>query len=236
MQIIVLTSSFKHDEYTDYIIEKFDLQAEDSTTTAIPNINREELDSFDWNIGLIVGNSGSGKSTILNTFGKQEEFQYDYTKPIISQFPHMAPKEVVELFCGVGLSSVPTWLLKPQELSTGQRARFDICSILAFKRDSSGFVLLDEFTSVLNRECSKSLAYALQRYVRKHDIKIVIASCHFDIIEWLQPDWVFNLNLEENGEVELVKMIYKDDKTVNVTKRINSNESLSEARELCEKR
>lgn len=71
-QSIVLKSNVKHDEYTDYIQKKFDLQINDVSKVCIPNkLNIKTLG--EWNIGVICGASGSGKSTILkhlcNNFG-----------------------------------------------------------------------------------------------------------------------------------------------------------------------
>jgi ABC-type ATPase with predicted acetyltransferase domain len=57
---------------------------------------------------------------------------------------------------------------------------------------------MDEFTSEVNRETAKSLCVCVSKYIRKKDIKnIVLASCHKDIIPWLQPDWVFDCDSGE---------------------------------------
>lgn len=31
----------------------------------------------------------------------------------------------------------------------------------------------------------------MQKYIRKHDRQFVGVSCHYDIVDWLQPDWIF---------------------------------------------
>ena len=75
------------------------------------------------------------------------------------------------------------------------------------------------------------MSHALQRYIRQKDLKIVIASCHFDIIEWLQPDYVFNLNhRDEEGNVEMEKMEYTDDNDYSVHQSVRDIEVLSEPR------
>ena len=77
------------------------------------------------------------------------------------------------------------------------------------------------------------MSFALQRYVRQKNIRIIIASCHFDIIEWLQPDYVFNLShSDEEGNVELEKIIYNDDTNYNVYQTIREEDSLSEPRKI----
>ena len=75
------------------------------------------------------------------------------------------------------------------------------------------------------------MSHALQRYIRQKNLKIVIASCHFDIIEWLQPDYVFNLNhRDEEGNVEMEKMEYTDSNDYSVHQSVRDIEALSEPR------
>jgi GNAT superfamily N-acetyltransferase len=54
-------------------------------------------------------------------------------------------------------------------------------------------VVIDEFTSVVDRQVAKIGAHAVQKWARKHDRQFVAASCHYDIIDWLQPDWVLDV-------------------------------------------
>jgi GNAT superfamily N-acetyltransferase len=52
---------------------------------------------------------------------------------------------------------------------------------------------IDEFTSVVDREVAKACAFAAARYIRARGLqRITFASCHYDIVDWLQPDWVFD--------------------------------------------
>ena len=59
-----LVSNVKKDAYTDYIEEAFDLKVEDVCTTEI-NAWLKPQSLSDWNIILVLGASGSGKSTVL---------------------------------------------------------------------------------------------------------------------------------------------------------------------------
>ena len=71
------------------------------------------------------------------------------------------------------------------------------------------------------------MSFALQRYVREKNLKIILASCHFDIIEWLNQDWIFNLNKQTNGECEIERLIYKDDKEYKLYNNINKKDVLT---------
>ena len=81
-----------------------------------------------------------------------------------------------------GLSSIPS-LCKPYHvLSNGEQFRADMA------RQLYDGAVIDEYTSVVNRETAVSLSIALEKYVRKNNIKnIIISSVHRDIIKWLQP-------------------------------------------------
>ena len=226
-----LRSEIVNDKYTEYLYKHYDIQTKDYTATDVPLISQDDWDkmnSGEWNILLICGKSGSGKSTLLKEIGTPPKLEYDYTKAVVSQFPNLDEEEVCDLLCGVGLSSVPTWLRKPQELSNGERARLDLCMSL-YRAREAGIALIDEFSSVVNRDVAKSMSYALQRYVRQKKLKVVICSCHFDIIEWLTPDYIFNLeHKDKDGNVELERMVYADDTDYNVYQSVTWEESLSE--------
>lgn len=235
MSKIILESKIVNDNYTNFLYESYDIQDKEKTVTEVPIPSKEDVEEMNkdnWNILLICGKSGSGKSTILREiYGDVKPIKYDYDKCVISQFPRLSEEEACDLLSSMGLASVPTWLRKPQELSNGERARLDIAK--AIYDANGGIVVLDEYTSVVNRSAAKSMSFALQRYARQKGLKIIIASCHFDIIEWLQPDYVFNLeHRDENGEVEMEKMIYNDDTNYNVYQSPREIDILTEAIEI----
>lgn len=232
---IVLESKIENDNYTQFLYDNYDIQNREKTVTEVPIPSKEDMEAMkddDWNILLICGKSGSGKSTILREiYGDVKPIEYDHSKCVISQFPRLTEEGVCDLLSSMGLASVPTWLRKPQELSNGERARLDIAK--AIYDANGGIVLLDEYTSVVNRAAAKSMSHALQRYARQKGLKIIIASCHFDIVEWLQPDYMFNLeHRDENGEVEMEKMVYEDIKDYNVYQSPREIDILTEAVEV----
>ena len=232
---IMLESLITQDSYCDYVFNNYDIQNKERTITDVPIPSKEDMaqmDKDDWNILLICGKSGSGKSTILREiYGDVKPIEYDYNKCVISQFPRLTEEEVCDLLQSIGLSSVPTWLRKPQELSNGERARLDIAK--AIYEANGSIVVLDEYTSVVNRAAAQSMSFALLRYARQKGLKIIIASCHFDIIEWLQPDYIFNLeHRDENNDVEMEKMVYSDNVNYNAFQSVREEDILTDAIDL----
>ena len=178
----ILTSTVKQDEITKEISTAFDFEFDGKTTFTMPYFKRPEND---FNVGLIVGPSGSGKSNILKEFNEEENIQWDSNKAVCSHFP--THDEAINKLSAVGFNSIPSWLKPYHVLSTGEKFRVDLAKRL---KDNA---VIDEFTSVVDRNVAKSCANALGKYIKKQNLKnIVFASCHYDIIDWLKPDWVFD--------------------------------------------
>lgn len=187
---IKLRTSIKEDEYTEYVYEAFDIQERGGTSMSVP-FNLEEIDSFDWNVGVILGGSGSGKTTILKRLGDVSDPTFDPSKALISNFDWLSPKDAAKLLTHMGLSSVPTWLRPYDKLSNGEQYRAKLAYKVA-KAQKWDVICVDEFTSVVDRDVAKAMSFALQKYVRAEGKFIVLASCHYDILEWLMPDWIYS--------------------------------------------
>lgn len=145
-----------------------------------------------WNIGLIVGPSGSGKTTLAReVWPGQESAHYDWPqdRPVVDGFPpDMGTKDIVALLSSVGFSSPPAWLRPFKVLSTGEQFRVNIARVLA---DGAPVSVVDEFTSVVDRTVAQIGSAAIANAVRKRDAQFVAVSCHYDIEDWLQPDWTY---------------------------------------------
>jgi ABC-type lipoprotein export system ATPase subunit/GNAT superfamily N-acetyltransferase len=191
MGIIKLNSKINHDKYTDYVFDHFDIQNRDEVSVEIP-INLGEAKNFDWSVGVILGGSGSGKSTILNKCGGQKQVNFSHEKALISNFEWLEPKEAALILGSMGLSSVPSWLKPFHALSNGEKYRATLAYLVSSSKDGE-VILIDEYTSVVDRDVAKAMSFALQKYIRKHKKRIIVASCHYDILEWLMPDWTYSL-------------------------------------------
>jgi len=108
-------------------------------------------------------------------------------------------KEIIKMFNSVGFSSPMSWLKPYNVLSNGEKMRVDLANCLLQEKD---IIIFDEYSSVINREVAKIGSYAIQKSVRNKNKKFIAVSCHDDIIDWLEPDWVFCTN---NMKFEFVK-------------------------------
>ncbi len=68
------------------------------------------------------------------------------------------------------------------------------------REESIVTILVDEYTSVVDRDVAKAMSFALQKYIRRENKRIILASCHYDILEWLMPDWTYSP--QKGGELE----------------------------------
>ena len=188
MNQIILRQPIIHDEYTSVAQRMFDIPRENESVTVI----RDNLDipSGNWNIGLLHGPSGSGKSTLLRKFGSPKSFEWSKTKSIISHFDNLSPDDAASLLSGVGLSSVPTWLRTHDNLSVGEKFRCDMAR--AISQGGNEPIIIDEFTSTIDRNVARAASVALSKFIRRNNKRIVLASCHSDILPWLIPDWAYN--------------------------------------------
>jgi len=176
------------------IVGKYDLGGFDTKETFKGEI---ELPTT-WNVGLIVGNSGTGKTSI----GKEifpanyiSHFDWDINKSILDEMPgDVSVEEISKTLNAVGFSAPTQWIKPYYLLSGGQKMRVDLARAILSKNE---MIVFDEFTSVVDRNVAKVGSLAIQKSIRKQNKKFIALSCHFDIEEWLQPDWVFDTNKME---------------------------------------
>jgi len=170
--------------YLDVIRQKYDIKDYKENPVVIPDLPTD-------GIVLIVGTSGSGKSTILKSLGEYSQPSIEFYNTVIENFS--TPERGEELLLACGLRTIPTWFRTPHTLSNGEHHRFEMALSL-----DQGINKIDEFTSVVDRDTAKSLALSMRKYYdqRGTDEPLYIASCHRDIIDWLDPDWVYDTDLQ----------------------------------------
>ena len=157
------------------------------------------IEDKEWNVGLIVGSSGTGKSTIIREMFKDynvfESFEWK-SESIIDDFDkNFTPKQITEILSKVGFASPPDWLKPYSVLSNGQKMRADLAR-LVLECDEKPFIY-DEFTSVVDRTVAKIGSYAISKFIKKENKKFIAVTCHHDVKEWLEPCWIYDTDKME---------------------------------------
>jgi GNAT superfamily N-acetyltransferase len=172
----------------------------------------------DWQIGLIVGPSGNGKSTLAKKLFGNHVYQRDAwpaDRAVVDGLGDLPIKQITGIFTAVGFSSPPSWIKPHHVLSTGEQFRCDLARALSragneaagqrpeteadsasrLQSPASSLVAFDEFTSVVDRNVARVISAAIAKGIRSGRIgcRFVAVTCHYDVTEWLEPDWVIDM-------------------------------------------
>lgn len=153
--------------------------------------------SGEWNIGVVVGPSGSGKTSIGRAIFPDDRMVnlsagWHKDRPIVDD---IAPDGDFNIVTGtlssVGLGDVPAWLRPYHVLSNGEQFRAGLARLICEKPKEA---VIDEFTSVIDRQIAKISAQAFQKAWRRNNPsgKIVLLTPHYDVVDWLAPDWIID--------------------------------------------
>ena len=82
----------------------------------------------------------------------------------------------------VGLGDVPAWLRPFPVLSNGEKFRAGLARLVCERPERA---VVDEFTSVIDRQIAKVGAAAFAKTWRRGTGQIVLLSCHYDITDWV---------------------------------------------------
>jgi GNAT superfamily N-acetyltransferase len=77
-----------------------------------------------------------------------------------------------------------------EEVATSSSAALPLCC-----SPTSPIVVFDEFTSVVDRNVAKVCSAAIAKGIRRGAIpcRFVAVTCHYDVADWLEPDWILDL-------------------------------------------
>lgn len=153
-----------------------------------------DIDDAGWKVGLVVGPSGSGKTSIGRSIWGPEAIyspnDWPADSPIVDAIaPAGGFDDVTAALAAVGLGNVPSWLRPFPVLSNGEQFRANLARVVC---EAPARVVIDEFTSVVDRQIAKVGALAFQKSWRRTGGQAVLLSCHYDIVDWVEPDWVFD--------------------------------------------
>jgi hypothetical protein len=122
------------------------------------------IENLDWKPGVIVGPSGSGKTSLGHRiFGDVDRLYnlYEGWPTDRSVIDAIAPtgdfNEVTAALAAVGLGDVPAWLRPFPALSNGEKFRAGLARLIC---DAPNEVVIDEFTSVIDRQIARFGALA----------------------------------------------------------------------------
>ena len=155
-----------------------------------------------WQIGLIVGPSGSGKSSVARqVYGDRVYTAGDWPREqaVVDAFGDAPIKSVTGLLTAVGFSSPPSWIKPYDVLSGGEKFRCDLARALAVgwqqTETEPPIVVFDEFTSVVDRNTARIGSAAAAKSIRQGHVpcRLVAVTCHYDVEEWLEPDWTIDM-------------------------------------------
>jgi len=168
-----------------------------------------------WEIGMIVGPSGSGKSAIAKAAYRANLVQavrWPRDLAIVDAMGNGPIHRITHTLTCVGLGSPRTWVKPYAVLSNGEKFRCDLARALlnAMPKhqvhedvpiENLRLVVMDEYTSVVSRAIARVASAALSRAIRGKQIPVrfVAVTCHEDVIPWLRPDWVLRM---QPGQVE----------------------------------
>lgn len=150
-----------------------------------------------WQVGMIVGDSGSGKSTVaIHAYGRKvvKRLRWSSDQAIVDAFdPSLSTRQITRALISVGLGSPPAWCKPYRVLSTGEQFRADLARAML---SPGKLVAIDEFTSVVDRSAARFGSIALRKAIDRGDFtkKLIAVTCHHDVIPWLRPDWVLDMN------------------------------------------
>jgi GNAT superfamily N-acetyltransferase len=152
-----------------------------------------------------------------------ERTDWPENRAIVDCFGDLPIRELTNLLTAVGFSSPPSWIKPYAVLSGGERFRCDLARALSrgkykvqttkYENDATGgesadsnsyfalctsylnIVAFDEFTSVVDRTVAKIGSAAVAKAIRGGTIacRFVAVTCHYDVTEWLAPDWVLDM-------------------------------------------
>ncbi|MEX2138670.1 MAG: GNAT family N-acetyltransferase [Pirellulales bacterium] len=179
-----------------------DLPTLDVERPALSEGESPAMSNVEWRIGLIVGPSASGKTTLArHLFGDDYYHPADWPHDcaIVDCFEPLTIRQITALFTAVGFSSPPSWIKPYHFLSTGERFRCDLARALARNMSGGPRAVFDEFTSVVDRTSATIASAALARALRSGAIpgQFVAVTCHYDAARWLQPDWTIDMRMRK---------------------------------------
>ena len=168
---------WKYDIQDDKIIEKFEWKI--------------DIEWMNWNIWVIVWPSWTGKSTIAkelfwNNFIELKYWEWSIIDEI---WKDKTVWDITNIFNKVWFNTPKSWLKPYNVLSNWEKMRVDLANALLSDNE---IIIFDEFTSVVDRQVASVASYAISKLIKKENKKFIAVWCHYDILDWIEPGWIFD--------------------------------------------
>tara|TARA_R110002074_G_scaffold5353_3_gene26364 strand:- start:5815 stop:6450 length:636 start_codon:yes stop_codon:yes gene_type:complete len=196
-------------ERTDRVLEvaeAFGLGLDDAKFVVYDGL---EIDIEAGDVVYVTGQSGSGKSLLLNDLAAEMNqeglgvMNIDGVElpeiPLVDQIG-ADTNESLEILSKAGLNDAYLFIRKPSELSDGQRYRLKLAHLMAKKAD---VWVCDEFGAVLDRVTAKVVAFSMQKVARQMGVTLLVATTHTDLGEELGPNLTVAKRFREKVEVTI---------------------------------
>jgi ABC-type ATPase with predicted acetyltransferase domain len=143
-------------------------------------------------IVYVTGDSGSGKSVLLNAIVhdlnpreavKMSDVEIDPEKPLVDTIGKTV-KDGLKLLSKVGLNDAFLFVRRYNQLSDGQKYRYRLAKLI---ESGAEWWIMDEFCSLLDRDTAKIVAFNVQKLARKLGKAVVAATTHTDLLEDFAP-------------------------------------------------
>jgi len=150
---------------------------------------------------------------------------WSHDSAVIDNFGDLPLKEITRLLISVGFSSPPSWIKPYSVLSNGEKFRCDLARALLKGKKKGRPVVFDEYSSVVDRNVAKVASAALAKTMKTrngcpkphrptegyrlpkgmkqtaehagHSCRFVAVTCHYDVLDWLEPDWILDTAMGE---------------------------------------
>ena len=209
-------------ERTVKVAEAFGLGVDEEQTHVL--YDDFELHLTDGDVVYITGDSGSGKSVLLDAIRRDlgdeaacmDRLPEPGDEPIIDTVGDSF-KEALGILSRVGLNDAYLFLRRYHELSEGQRYRYRLAQLLDSGKNRW---LCDEFLSTLDRTTAKVVAYNIQKQARRTGATLIAATTHGDLARDLAPSihvvkgWGKEINTEYSRGAAAPRCTVTDDVAV----------------------
>jgi len=195
----VLQCTVPVDEHVLQVTKAFEYDFTGECETRIPQLSLDKLPP-NFNVGVIVGPSGSGKSTLLKDLWPDSMGQLVW--PPESSLATSVVAAIGDHTKGLSLLDAlrldrNCYFRQRPSLSNSEGLRADAALTLACGFRASQPVVIDEFTSELDRRTAESTCRGLRGWLHRNQpldssCPVVFATVHDDVVGWLQPDWAFH--------------------------------------------